>query len=147
MLPILGVQPALGRSFSRTDDSPAGAETVMLTHGYWQAKFGGDRTVVGRRLLVNGRPRDIIGVLPSSFHSLDLKPAIVLPMRIDRSKTFLGQFSFHAVARLKADVAIAQANADAARMIPIALKAFPPFPGYSIKMFEEAYLPKLWSIH
>ena len=43
LLPILGVQPMLGRVFSRADDAPGGAETVVLTAGYWRAKFGGDR--------------------------------------------------------------------------------------------------------
>jgi len=74
VLPLLGVEPAVGRLFSSTDDSPSGAETVMLLHGYWQTRFGGDPSVVGRRLMVNGRPRDIIGVLPATFHFLDLKP-------------------------------------------------------------------------
>src|SRR4029453_10694114 len=48
LLPILGAQPMLGRVFSRADDAPGGAETVVLTAGYWRAKFGGDPSVVGR---------------------------------------------------------------------------------------------------
>jgi predicted permease len=64
----------------------------------------------------------------------------VLPFRFDRSKVFLGQFSFTGIARLKPGTTIAQATADAARMIPISLTRFPPFPGGNIKMFEEARL-------
>ena len=48
LLPILGVQPMLGRVFSRADDAPGGAETVVLTAGYWRPKFGADRAAVGR---------------------------------------------------------------------------------------------------
>src|SRR5205823_13050805 len=97
VLPILGVQPVLGRWFSRADDSPGTPETVILTAGFWRAKFGGDRTAIGRRLLLNGRPREIVGVMPDTFRFLDLKPALILPMQRDRAKTILGNFSYAGV--------------------------------------------------
>jgi putative ABC transport system permease protein len=143
VLPLLHVKPALGRLFSRNDDSPGGPETVILTNGYWRAKLGGDPSIVGRRLVVDGRLREIIGVLPETFRFLDLKPALVLPLRLDRAKTFLGNFSYTAVARLKPGATIGQANADVARLIPSALQRFPAFPGYSVKMFEEARIGPL----
>jgi predicted permease len=96
---------------------------------------------------VDGQPREIIGVLPASFRFLDLKPALFLPMQQDRSKTYLGNFSNNAMARLKPGVTIEQAAADVARMIPMALRNFPPFPGYTAKMFDEARLgPSLRSL-
>src|SRR5205823_7762712 len=67
LLPILGVTAALGRVFSKEEDSPKGAETVVLTDGYWRTRFGSDPSAIGRRLLVNGRAREIIGVLPAAF--------------------------------------------------------------------------------
>ncbi len=91
-LPILGVQPVVGRSFSPKDDSPGSPETVMLTFGYWKAQFGGDASVIGRRMVVDGRAREIIGVLPRKFKFLDLKPVLIEPMQLDRNKTFLGNF-------------------------------------------------------
>ena len=140
VLPILGVQPMLGRVFSTTDDSPGSPETVVLTSGYWRSKFGGDRSAIGRTLMLDSRPREIIGVLPETFRFLDRRVSVVVPYRFDRSKVFLGQFSFAAVARLKPGATIDQANADVARMIPISLGAFPPFAGGSVKMFEEVRL-------
>jgi len=140
VLPIVGVAPALGRWFSRVDDTPEGPETVILMGGYWRARFGGDPAAVGKRLLVDGRARDIIGVMPDSFRFLDRNVSLVLPLRLDRNKTFLGQFSFSGIARLKPGVTVAQANADLARLIPIGIERFPAFPGYSTKMFEEARL-------
>jgi predicted permease len=140
VLAILGVQPALGRSFTRKDDEPGGPQTVILTAGYWRSKFGGDPSAIGRHILLDGRAREIIGVMPDTFRFLDRRPAVILPLRLDRSKTFLGNFSQSAVARLKPGVTIAQANADVARMIPIAFQRFPPFPGFSVKMLEEAKL-------
>jgi predicted permease len=140
VLPILGVQPLVGRLFSQADDSPGGQETVILSYGYWQSHFGGDRSAIGRTIVADSRPREIIGVLPAKFRFLDQDPALFFPMRQDRAKTYLGNFSFQGLARLKPGVSLAQANADAARLIPIALGAFPPFPGYSLEMFKQVGL-------
>ena len=138
VLPILGVSPMLGRLFTRADDSPGSAETVMLTYGYWQRKFGGDRSVIGKTITVDGTLRQIIGVLPQEFRFGSPDLALVLPMQLDRAKTFLGRYSYGAVARLRPGVTLAEANADVARMLPIVLRSFPPPPGYSLKLFEDA---------
>jgi putative ABC transport system permease protein len=140
ILPMLGVQPMLGRVFTRTDDSPDSAETVVLTSGYWRSKFGGDNSAIGRTLMVDSRPREIIGVLPDRFRFLDRNVSIVLPFRFDRSKVTLGQFSFRAIARLKAGATIDHASADVARMIPMSLTRFPPPRGANVKMFAEVGL-------
>ncbi len=96
VLPILGVTPLLGRSFTRADDSPDSAETVISTYGYWRRKFGGDRSVIGRTITVDGKLRQIIGVLPRKFRFLLLQrePALILPLKFDRAKTFLGEFAY-----------------------------------------------------
>jgi putative ABC transport system permease protein len=140
ILPMLGARPMLGRVFSRADDTPGTPETIVLSAGYWRSKFGGERSAIGRTLMVDSRPREIIGVLPDTFRFLDRNVSLVVPYRFDRSKVFLGQFSFSALARLKPGTTIAQATADAARLIPISLTRFPPFPGGNVKMFEEARL-------
>jgi putative ABC transport system permease protein len=140
-LPILGVSPALGRLFSREDDLPGTPETVLLTYGYWQHKFGADPSAVGRNVMVDGKSRQIIGVLPQRFHFLDREdPAMFLPFKFDRNKIFLGNFSYNAVARLKPGVTITQASADVARMIPIVMRTFPAPPGFSLKLFEQAHI-------
>lgn len=138
-LPLLGVQPMLGRTFAKEDDSPGTPETVMLTYGYWRRKFAGDASAVGRTLVVDGTGRQIIGVLPRRFHFLDWEdPALVIPFRFDRSKTHLGNFSYEGVARLKPGMSVDEANADVARMLPIVMSSFPAPPGFSIKLFAEA---------
>ncbi len=140
-LPILGVSPVQGRLFSREDDLPGTPETVVLSYGYWQHKFGADPSAIGRNVMVNGKSRQIIGVLPQRFHFLDREdPAMFLPFKFDRSKIFLGNFSYDAVARLKPGVTLTRASADVARLIPIAMRTFPAPPGFSLKLFEEAHI-------
>ena len=139
LVPMLGIPPMLGRSFSRQDDLPGNPDTVILMYAYWQRKFGGDRGVVGRTLKVDGKPREIIGVMPANFSLLSQdEPALLIPFQFDRNKIFLGNFSYTAVARLKPGVTIEQASSDVARMIPIVGRSFPVPPGFSMKMFEEA---------
>ena len=147
VLPMLGVQPMLGRLFSKADDTPATPETVVLTAGYWRSKFGSDNAVVGKSLMVDSKPREIIGVLPDTFRFLDRRVSLVVPYRFDRSKVFLGNFSYTAIARLEPGTTVAQANAEVARLIPISLTKFPPFPGGNVKMFEEARItPKVMTL-
>ena len=145
VLPILGIPPMLGRYFSRADDLPDHAATVILGYGYWQRRFGGDRGVVGRSLNVDGKLRQIIGVMPKNFRFLDWDDqALFVPMQLDRSKTTLGEFSDDGVARLKPGVTIAEANADIARMIPTVWASFPPPPGFSLDLFKTARIgPKV----
>jgi predicted permease len=140
VLPILGVQPALGRLFSRQDDTPGSPRTALISHGYWQRRFGANPSAVGRRILVGGNAVEIIGVLPASFRFLDRNVDLFRPLQWDRGKTLLGNFSFDALARLKPGVAMATVNADLTRLIPVAIDAFPPFPGGNKAMFHEARL-------
>jgi predicted permease len=141
VLPILGVQPMLGRWFTRKDDLPGSPDTMLLTDGYWRRKFGADSSIVGRRIVVDGKAREVIGVLPQTFHFLGREdPPLIMPLQFDRNKTALGNFSYQAVARLKPGATIMQANADVARMLPIVNRSFPPPPGFGMKLFEQARL-------
>jgi len=140
----LGVQPALGRWFSQADDKPGAPDTIILSYGYWQRRFGGNRSMVGRSIDVEGKPHTVIGVMPQSFRLLNAPADVFLPAQYDRSKVFLGQFNAQGIARLKPGVTIAQANADVARMLQIWLKAWPAPPGFSRALFENAHFaPKL----
>ncbi|MGA2570135.1 MAG: ABC transporter permease [Terracidiphilus sp.] len=140
-LPLLGAKPALGRLFTRSDDSPQASQTVVLSYEYWRRKFGGSDSVIGRPIVVDGKTREIIGVLPKGFHFLDREDAaLYLPMQFDRGKTKLGNFSFQGVARLKPGVALAQVNADMNRLIPIAMRSFPAPDGFPASIFEKVKL-------
>jgi predicted permease len=118
-LPLLRVQPILGRVFSAEDDAPGAPRRVMLTHGYWQRRFAGADNIVGQQLVIDGRPTEVIGVLPASFTFLRTRPAIVLPLPLDVHAPRGISFGFQALARMKPGVTLAQANADIARMISL----------------------------
>jgi putative ABC transport system permease protein len=132
VLPALGVQAALGRWFSQDDDTPGTPETVVLTYGYWQRRFGGDKAAIGRAITVDLRPREVIGVMPKSFRFLNVAPDVILPLRFERSRLSPDDFSFQGIARLKTGVTLAQANADVARMLPIWTRTY----GLSPKLLE-----------
>jgi predicted permease len=141
VLPILGVAPMHGRWFSRADVTPGAPDTVMLDYGYWQRRFSSDRSIVGRVITVDGKPRQVIGVMPQNFRFLDgEEPALFLPLQFDRNKTVLGQFSYDGVARLRPGVTLVEANSDIQRLIPIVWKSFSAPPGFSMNLFEKARL-------
>jgi predicted permease len=138
LLPLLGIQPQRGRWFTRQDDSPGSPLTVMLTYGYWQRRFGGQASAIGRTLMVDGKEREVIGVMPRKFRFLNAHPDLIVPFQIERSKVFIGNFSYYTLARLKPGATVAQANGDVARMLPMMANRFPPPPGFSMKIFEQA---------
>lgn len=139
-LPLLGVQPILGRGFTEKDDASSSPQVVMLGYGYWQRRFGGDPKVIGRRIMADGKAREIIGVLPEKFWFMDRRHDLMLPLQFDRASVGLAGYQFQAVARLHPGVTLQQANADVARMIAIELRRFPPPKGMSIQMIEDARL-------
>jgi predicted permease len=136
-LPLLRVQPLHGRLFSEEDDRPGSPLRVILTYGYWQAKFGGASEAIGQMLNLDGEPAEIIGVLPASFKFLRNDPAILLPMRPDRAEATYVSFGFQVLGRLKPGVTFDQANADIARMIPMVEQV----PGYKSLRLEPYVRP------
>jgi predicted permease len=139
-LPLLGVKPVLGRLFTRRDDTAGAPDTVILSYAYWQRKFGGSASAIGRTLTIDGKPHEVIGVLPRGFQFLDRNnDSLIVPMQWDRSKTKLGNFSYRAIARLKPGVTMQQASTDMARLLPISIRSFPAPDGFSPALFEKAH--------
>lgn len=114
VLPALGVPAALGRWFSAEDDSPAGARTAILSHGYWQRRFGGDRGILGRTVIIDFVPHQIVGVMPRDFRFVDLSPDLFLAQRLTANRA--DEFSYKGIGRLRPGLTVAQANQDLARV-------------------------------
>ncbi len=115
-LPLLGVQPAIGRGFTTEDDVPGSDRVVMLSDAFWRRQYGADRSIVGRTIVLNETPYVVVGVLPREFTLPpgDALGALVgLPREIDvfkplaltpRERTTPGEFDYVAIARLRPGV-------------------------------------------
>jgi predicted permease len=140
IVPLVGVPPVIGRSFAPEDDLPARPLTVMLTWGYWQRRFGGDTSVVGRPFTIDGMTGTVIGVLPRTFSFLDRPVDVIYPFQLDLSQVMLGRYVFQSLARLKPGVTLEEATADLTSVVPRAIQRFPPPPGFTRDRFANRRL-------
>jgi predicted permease len=130
LLPTLRVQPALGRDFTAQEDQPHGPPAVLLYHGFWLRRFGGDPAVIGRTLEVEGVAHTIVGVLPAGF---DLAQAsIALPTAFPAHSTDDGT-NYTAVARLAPGVPAPALGAQ----VDARLRAFYAAQGSGVQDFGE----------
>ncbi|MBZ5600798.1 MAG: ABC transporter permease [Acidobacteriia bacterium] len=119
VLPALGVRPYLGRWFSREDNAERAQETAILSYGYWQRRFGGDAHVVGRVVLIDFVPHQVIGVMPRTFQFLNLAPDVLLPQHLPDGPIRSDEFNHSGIARLKPGVTVNGANQDIARVLAL----------------------------
>ena len=138
-LPMLGVKPESGRFFASSDDQHGSPRTVILSHGYWQRRFGG-ADVLGRNMTVDGVSHEVIGVLPQSFRFLRQEADVLLPLQPNRAISFVGPLGENGIARLRPGVTIEDASADIERMIPILISTFPPVPGMDMRAVQSLRL-------
>ncbi len=129
VLQTLAVPPLLGHWFTPAEQDPRGTRSVMLSYGYWQRRFGGDRNVIGRAIQVDSETRTIVGVMPRGFRLVDKDFDLLIPMALDRSHQILAGFGNNGIARLRDGVAIPQANADIHRLIPMWMDSWSNGPG------------------
>ena len=136
VLETLDVPPVVGRWLSHEDQDPHRAGPVMLSYGYWQRGFGGDRGVIGRNIQVDAQTREIVGVMPRSFQLVQANFDLLEPMALDRNKQILAGFGNQGIARMKPGVTLAEANADVARMIPVWMNSWTNGPGTNPHWYE-----------
>src|SRR5271163_2160449 len=140
VLQALSVPPVIGRWLMAADQDPHGQKAVMLSYGYWERRFGGDRSVIGRSIAVDAQPREIVGVMPQGFRLINADFDLIAPLAFDRNKQILAGFGFQGLARLKPGVPITQANADVTRMLPIWMDSWSNGPG------SDPHFYLLWKI-
>jgi predicted permease len=146
LVPLLGVSPILGRTFSEAEDAPKGPSVVVISEDVWRTRYGADRNVIGRSLLVAGKSAEIIGVMPTSFRFPSASTQIWLPRQLDPNDPFPGGFSHYGVARLKPGVTLDAAQRDFVNVLPRILEVSPNFaPGMTTKMMldQAKPIPKL----
>jgi predicted permease len=114
---VLGVRPLLGRDF-RWDEERAGNRAVMLSYALWQLRFGGEKSVVGRQVMLDGKPYTIAGVMPQRFHfptesAVEAWTSIAgVAEGTSPATTQRGQDQLEVIGRLKPGVSMEQAKAD-----------------------------------
>jgi predicted permease len=129
VLETLGVHALEGRELAAADQIPNGTKNVMLSYGYWQRRFGGDRSVIGRTIVIDSQVRAIIGVMPRGFRVVDHDFDVLVPFAFVRDQQQLAGFGLQGIGRLRPEVTISQANADIARLIPVWMDSFSNGPG------------------
>ena len=126
-LQALGVQPMQGRWFNEQEYGPAteGASPVILSYAFWQQRFGGDETALGRELAIDSKSAEVIGIMPRDFRFLDMTPPpdVILTERLELADP--SWFRYQMLARLKPGVTSAQARVDVGRMVSIWLEPAP----------------------
>jgi predicted permease len=106
---VFGVAPALGRAFTKAEDTPGGNRVAILSDGLWQRRFGGRQDLVGQTVLFNDQPVTVVGIMPPRFRfgsGVDL----FVPMQAQEGKN--GDPNAEVVGRLKPGVTIEQARAE-----------------------------------
>jgi len=115
LFPILGVAAEIGRTFLPEEDVPDG-DAVLISHRLWQRRFGGDSSVVGGPITVNGAARTVVGVMPSSFDLFDHSVDLWAPAGFGESAREAGGRWLVPIARLRPGIDLAGAQADMDRI-------------------------------
>jgi predicted permease len=113
--PTLGVQPILGRTFTRDDDHAGAAPVVVLSGGFWKRRFAASPAIIGQSINLRGTAYQVIGVLPPGFAFYGVDRDIYTPIGQWTDPSFLDRrvdMSAHGVGRLKPGVTLAQARSD-----------------------------------
>lgn len=106
--PMLGVQPLLGRAFTPQEDRPGAGRVVVMSHSLWQQRYASDPRIVGERLVIEGEPYTVIGVMPERFRWWNA--ALWFPLQLDRTQTDRSARNVTVQARLRQGVDMARAE-------------------------------------
>jgi putative ABC transport system permease protein len=122
---VLGVRPALGRTFRPEEDRPQQTNVVVLSHGMWQRRFGGDPRILGRSITFSGVPSTVIGVMPPDVYFPNRTIEFWRPLGLNPADASRGGHYLATIARLKNGVSFEQADAE---MLGIAARLAQQYP-------------------
>jgi len=118
---VLGVRAELGRTFIDGEDLPGRDRIAVLGHALWEQRFGGDRSVIGRTVIVDGIARTVVGVAPAEFHFPSPAVDFWVPISLDASRANIGRYwgtsHLNVIGRLRRGVSIAQTQPE---LLPVA---------------------------
>lgn len=111
---VLRIEPLLGRGFVSAEEGPAGPRLAVVSYGFWQSRFGGEASVIGRRVSIGGAHHEIIGVMPADFAFPDRRADVFTLLWADYSGR-----DFRVVARLRQGVGLSSAQAEMVRIAAV----------------------------
>jgi putative ABC transport system permease protein len=114
---VLGVAPERGRLPTPQEGVPGGASVVLLSHDLWASRFGSDPSILGKRIDLDGRRREVIGIMPASFDFPRSDVAAWIPFPLDPASPNFGAHFLDGIARLKPGVTIDAATDDARSLV------------------------------
>jgi predicted permease len=137
LLPMLGIRPLHGRLFTAEEDTPGRPRTALLSYGMWERRYGRDAQMLGKKLLVNGEPFEVVGILPRSFTlPREVMPTlngaeqaeILLPLPLAANAAEVRtREDYNVMARLKPGVSVAQAQAEMETITARLRRNFPEY--------------------
>ena len=122
---VLRVAPSLGRTFRDAEDRPEAPPVVVIGQRLWERRYGGDPSILGRRLEIDGVLRQVIGIMPASFRWPTSATELWIPIGIDPANTASAAFDYRGLARLRDGVSVETARAELQRLLPEVPVAFP----------------------
>ena len=135
-LSLLGARLEVGREFTESEDAPRGEPVVILSNGLWRRRFGATRTIIGKKIQVDGQLREIVGVASASFHFPDAGTELWIPLALDPHAPYGGAFGHQAFIKLRPGVTPEAAQTDLNHILPRAAIMFPElFAGMSTADF------------
>ncbi|NNM32054.1 MAG: FtsX-like permease family protein, partial [Gemmatimonadetes bacterium] len=124
LFPVLGVTPQIGRSFTKAEAAPGGPDLAVVSHGFWSEYLGADPGALGRTLVVNGLPHEIVGVMPAGFAFPRTPAQVMTPLRIDAAAAEFGGFNTESVGRLVAGSTMESLERELNGLLPRAAERF-----------------------
>src|SRR5712671_481885 len=113
VLPLLGVQPALGRFFTNDEDQEGRGQVVILSHDFWQRRFAGDPNTLRQTITLNDKPYTVVGVMPAGFAFPSTRTQVWVPMAFGAAERQTRDTNYiDVIARLKSGVSLEQARAN-----------------------------------
>jgi predicted permease len=133
---VLGVPPERGRWFLEGDGAPGGPPVVVLSHALWSRRYGSDPATVGRTIVIDDTPTEVVGVMPPSFRFPDDEVGLWLPLHLDATTT-LGGFWLQAVGRMRAGMTVSEVRSEIQALYRGLGESFPAEPGRVRWMLDE----------
>lgn len=133
LLPLLGVSPALGRNFSSEEEQPGKDQVVIIGHGLWKRRFGGDPNILEQTIMLNGNPRTVIGVMPQGFAFPGKDSEMWVPIALTQQQMAArNSIAYQVIGRIKPGVTFGQAKANLETVNRWILNQNPNQEGYGV---------------